>query len=615
MMPYNRTMRMPNMIENAQRYSDQARRDLSRVIDRSDLALVLQPIVDLRTGSPMAYEALVRPPAWTSFENTEQMFKIAESEHRLWGLERLARGLALQAFPDLPPNVLLFVNCSPEVLCDERILPSLRADLKHGSSAQNRRVVIELTELSDPGSLTDLVRQINLLRQSGFRFAIDDVGAGTSGLNRITALRPDCLKLDRKLIAGIDRDPFRQNLLKFFVDFASLSNMKLITEGVESEEELRTLMDQNVDFAQGYLLGRPAPLGTKLDSVWADRIPYLRKHAEQRRNVNPRFVRLKEFAVPLVNLDANADAARFRSLVEHVSESPGITILDGRHLIAYLPIQTARQIVEEHGDDEISVDLLLKNSARGWLVSSPETTLAEAILLATSRPDCDLAAPILVVSDDVVGLVRMQTLYRAAANLQPDAPIHTSQLTGLPGRVQIDQQIERRIETVDLGSIAVIDLRGLSEYNRGYGFPMGDALIQHLGAMIVAHFPPPASEFVGHLADDRFVVISRSDDFHTELLTLANEFDVRRDDFFDAGDTDRNGFIPNGFEEEHRLPLTSLRIIHLSRIFVRASTSRDVYRLIQSMHALDHARGRTEASSVVESSEGDFVLAERRQCA
>jgi len=607
---------MLNKTECQHRYSDQERRDLARVIDRSDLAIVLQPIVDLRTGLPMAYEALVRPPEWTSFENTEQMSKIAESEHRLWDLERLARGLALQSLPDLPPNVLLFINCSPEVLCDERILPSLRDDLQHGSPAKNNRVVIELTELSDPKSLVDLVRQFNLLRQSGFRFAIDDVGAGTSGLNRITALRPDCLKLDRELIAGIDRDPFRQNLLKFFVDFASLSNIKLITEGVEREEELRTLMDQNVDFAQGYLLGRPAGLGVKVDPVWAERVPYLRERAEQRRNVNPRFVRLKEYAVPLVNLDVNADAARFRSLVEHVSESPGIAILDGRQLIAYLPIQIARQIAQDHRDDDISVDLLLEKSARGWLVSSPETTLAEAILLATSRPDSDLAAPILVVSDDVVGLVRMQTLYRTAANLQPDASIHTSQLTGLPGRVQIDQQIERRIETMDLGSIAVIDLRSLSEYNRGYGFPMGDALIRHLGAMIVAHFLPPASEFVGHLSDDRFIVISRNTDFHSELLALANEFDLRRDDFFDAIDTNRNGFIPNGFEEDHRLPLTSLRIILLPRIFARASTSRAVYRLIQSMHSLDHARGPTNASSVVvKSSEDDLVLTDRRQCA
>jgi len=462
---------------------------------------------------------------------------------------------------------------------------------------RRNRIVLELTELREPESIASLAEQFDRLRQAGFQLAIDDVGAGTSGLNRIMRLRPNCLKMDRELIAGVDTDPFRQNLVRFFVHFASLSNMRLITEGVEREEELRTLIDLNVGFAQGFLLGRPAQFGATVDPIWQERIPLMRHRAETREQTDPRLIRIKDLALPLVNCPVGASREEFESLIGHLQDVPGIAIMDGRQVLAYVPLETARRWMREAS--AFSTQSLIQYSERGWIIASPEATVSEAIMLATNRTESELSAPILVVSDDVVGLVPMRSLLQTAANLQPASAPHTSALTGLPGRVQIDQQVRDRIETVDRAVMACIDIRCLSDYNEVYGFDMGDSLIRHLAGLLVGRFLPPSAEFIAHDSDDRFVVISESPDFHAELLALAREFDLSREAFVDPKDIEQAILGAAKFAEhsKHR-PLTSIRIILLPDVFRCAASPRQASRKVQALRAADQGGASKSESDV-----------------
>lgn len=120
------------------------------------------------------------------------------------------------------------------------------------------RVVIEITEHAAIYDLDLLLMEIDRLRDLGARIAIDDAGAGYSGLQQIIRLRPDVIKLDMSLTKNVDKDVARRSLAAAMVQFARDTNASVVAEGIETEAELRTLKSLGVELGQGYHLGRPA---------------------------------------------------------------------------------------------------------------------------------------------------------------------------------------------------------------------------------------------------------------------------------------------------------------------------------------------------------------------
>jgi EAL domain-containing protein (putative c-di-GMP-specific phosphodiesterase class I) len=120
------------------------------------------------------------------------------------------------------------------------------------------RVILEITENSLLEDTPGVVAEMERLIGDGLNFAVDDMGAGYSGLRQITAVRPSYLKLDRSLISGIDSDPDRGALVSAMLGYVRQTGGHLIAEGVETEAELDTLRRLGVTLIQGYLLGRPA---------------------------------------------------------------------------------------------------------------------------------------------------------------------------------------------------------------------------------------------------------------------------------------------------------------------------------------------------------------------
>jgi EAL domain-containing protein (putative c-di-GMP-specific phosphodiesterase class I) len=95
-------------------------------------------------------------------------------------------------------------------------------------------------------------------RASGFRVALDDVGSGYSTLNLLPELRPDIIKIDRELVDHVDRDKFKQAIVSKLIALAKQLDIQVVAEGIERQEELEFLAEHDVDYVQGYLLGRPA---------------------------------------------------------------------------------------------------------------------------------------------------------------------------------------------------------------------------------------------------------------------------------------------------------------------------------------------------------------------
>jgi diguanylate cyclase (GGDEF)-like protein len=228
-----------------------ARSSLTRLISGDGLSMAVQPIVDLRSGEVHAYEALARFGQGGT-DSPLHWFSLAEEFGERDALERACLRAALELLAVRPPDTRVAVNLSAPVLLDERTLRILErpGDLSG--------LIIEVTEEALVQSEAQLHTAIAPLRARGARLAVDDMGAGYSGLRQITTVQPSYLKLDRSLVSGIDGDDDRAALVSALVGYAEHVGSLLVAEGIESPEELRTLLELGVPLAQGFYLGRPA---------------------------------------------------------------------------------------------------------------------------------------------------------------------------------------------------------------------------------------------------------------------------------------------------------------------------------------------------------------------
>ena len=230
-----------------------------RVLQSDAVRTAFQPIMSLRDQRMVGVEALSRFSVPTDRRSPEDWFTDAAGVGLGTDLELHTLMLALDAARALPAQLYVSVNLSPETL----MCPGLSTALAR-SPIPPSRIVVEITEHSSVEHYDDLTRALRPLREAGMRIAVDDAGAGYATFRHILALAPDVIKLDRTLIAGIDRDPARRALAAAVVSFADETRSSVTAEGVETAAELRTVVRLGVDAGQGYLLGRP----TALEEAW-----------------------------------------------------------------------------------------------------------------------------------------------------------------------------------------------------------------------------------------------------------------------------------------------------------------------------------------------------------
>ena len=227
-----------------------ARRSLDRLIAGEGLAIVVQPIVDLNTRRVHAYEALARFGV-KGGESPLQWFSLADELGMRQELELACLTAALNLFEQRPGGSLLSVNLSGPLLFDQRTRDIF--DACHTLDG----LMVEITEDALVEDDNRMQAAIAPLVDRGVRFAVDDMGAGYSGLRQIISLRPSYLKLDRSLVQGIDADPERTAMVSAMLTYAQSTGGYLVAEGVETPEELATLVALGVPLVQGYYLGRP----------------------------------------------------------------------------------------------------------------------------------------------------------------------------------------------------------------------------------------------------------------------------------------------------------------------------------------------------------------------
>lgn len=221
------------------------------VINDRRIDTVFQPMVRLADRQIIALEALSRFP--DERLRPEQWFVVAAEAGLGLELELEAARSALDHLALVPPTLRMSLNASPELV----VSPAF-AELLEGFDLA--RLVVEITEHTTVANYEHLCNCLKALQLRGMLVAIDDAGAGFSSLRHILRLVPDIIKLDISLTRGIDTDPRRQTMVAAILTFAAGTDANVVVEGVETEAELRALTELGVEYAQGYLLGRPEAL-------------------------------------------------------------------------------------------------------------------------------------------------------------------------------------------------------------------------------------------------------------------------------------------------------------------------------------------------------------------
>ncbi len=255
-------------LKDKDRESRRYANNLRKVIKGEQVQMVYQPVLNLVERKVIGLEALTRVPR-NRFPNPETLFKVAHQNNTLWTLERLCRIRALQGVPRLQDGQKLFLNVEPDSLHDPELLDQRFSDRLREAGLRPQQIVLEITERTSIQDFPLVRRMITRCRRKGYRVAMDDVGSGYAGLQAIAEIAPDYIKMDMSLVRNIHRHRIKRELVSTICRFSDSTGITLVAEGVETVEELQSLLAAGVRCAQGFLFCKPSksPAEPDWDSI------------------------------------------------------------------------------------------------------------------------------------------------------------------------------------------------------------------------------------------------------------------------------------------------------------------------------------------------------------
>ncbi|MCR0202118.1 bifunctional diguanylate cyclase/phosphodiesterase [[Clostridium] innocuum] len=231
------------------------RNELNEILDHNLVSYAYQPIVHLKSKEIYAFEALMRPRS-TIITSPVDILRVARSQSQLYRVEFMTWTQSIAQFADFHsafPKTRLFINSIPSIPMLDDLTQSLEQQYKEYLPL----LVIEMIE-------TDEIEQHYLETKQQFakrwdaHIAIDDFGSGYSNDSTLLNVAANYIKIDMMFVRDIHKDENRQRLVENMITFAHRQHIRVIAEGVETKEELQQLIRMDVDFVQGYYLGKPA---------------------------------------------------------------------------------------------------------------------------------------------------------------------------------------------------------------------------------------------------------------------------------------------------------------------------------------------------------------------
>jgi diguanylate cyclase (GGDEF)-like protein len=230
---------------------------LDRLIEQEAVQYAFQPIVDAHTGQVFGYEALMRPTS-AGFENVGEILNAALEEGKLIHIERLTWFVGMRQFVShikagsIADDCHLFINSIP----NQRMGRKLEEAFYEMYSEYMHLLVMELTE-EEEAEYDIWDGKQDIIRENGGLIALDDYGTGYNSEKMLLAISPDFIKVDIAIVKDIHMSADKRAIVTYIVNYAHERGKYIIAEGVETEEEVKTVIELGVDYLQGFYLARP----------------------------------------------------------------------------------------------------------------------------------------------------------------------------------------------------------------------------------------------------------------------------------------------------------------------------------------------------------------------
>ncbi len=499
-------------------------KSLEDILATAALTPIFQPIVSLKNHQIFGYEALIRGPSDSLLHSPINLFDAASRHGRLAELDLMCRELAIARFGELGLSSKLFINTIPAALLQPEYPHGLTLQFlqKAGLSAEN--VIIELTE-QYPIDDYDLMREATQhYREMGFSIAIDDLGAGYSGLRTWSELKPDYVKLDRHFMQNIHEDRQKRQFVQSIIDIAQGINCQIIGEGVEVRGEYLAAQAMEVNFAQGYYFARPniQPPRELDSSLFA------------RRQSHNLITTGKPRASTLVSsLLTNLNPVRVYHDVNHVGERfqnavklAALPVVHDDNSIAgmvwrdeFMTMYASRYGRDLHGRKPIH--LYMDHAPIVGEVSLPLKSLSQLI---TSQDSAQQHSMFIITEQGYYrGVGSLMDLLRQITDMQLTIARHANPLSGLPGNVPLSEQLSEAIIQQRDVTVCYFDLDNFKPYNDTYGYGKGDKVISKT-ARLLSEIINPEIDFIGHVGGDDFIIVFESHDWQQRCQQILAAF-------------------------------------------------------------------------------------------
>lgn len=520
---------------------------LNKILENGEIRTVFQPIVSLKDGQVLGFEALCRGPKDTIFENPGKLFEAASIYGKLWDLELLCRVKALEIASKKINQYNIFLNVDPNIINDEKFKKGFTKEYLEMFNINPQNIIFEITEKNSVQHIDNFHKLIEHYKQQGYNIAIDDTGSGYSGLKLITDINPHYIKLDITLVKDIDKDPVKYSLIKTLNDFCNVTNIKVIAEGIETENELNALIDIGVDYGQGFLLQRPLEEFNGLSKDILEKI-YMRnkkksKYYYSRTNTvfvgdlckNNPYVSPSDINKKVYEIFTNNPALRGVPVVENDTQIlTGLIMKDC--FFEKLGTQFGYSVFYNR-----PVTLIMDKRP---LTVDYETTIDVASKLAMNRRFEKTYDYIIILKNNrYFGVITVKDLLEKAIELEVNYAKHLNPLSGLPGNVLIEQKLKELIKIKANYTVLYLDIDNFKVYNDIYGFEKGDCIIQFLSRIIAENTTPEYHDaFIGHIGGDDFIIVTA--DYNVENLcnNILNAFEKGIKNFYFAEDIEK-GYI------------------------------------------------------------------------
>ena len=246
-------------------YLLQNKEELNHLIEEELIEYYFQPIIDVATGETFAYEALMRSRL-DSIPTVYEILSLAKQESKLYEIERLTWFKSMEAFVDLihsrtvKEGVRIFINSIPNQDLDEKDVEWF--EFQYGEYLN--LIVQEITE-EERGNRRMQAKKEERMRRWGGSIAIDDYGSGYNSEHLLLSVSAQFLKIDMKIIRDIHLDHNKQQIVKNIIYYAHERDIRIIAEGVETYEEMQTVVKLGADYIQGYYFAKPSLLVQDID--------------------------------------------------------------------------------------------------------------------------------------------------------------------------------------------------------------------------------------------------------------------------------------------------------------------------------------------------------------